>query len=64
MNCPCNGCDERKLGCHSNCTKSPSYEDWKQWCDEKSKIYKSVSKDRAAYLHSVEYSADIKRRKL
>ena len=63
MNCPCNGCDERKLGCHSNCTKKPSYDDWKQWSDEMSEKNKVINKERSEYLHSLEWANKVKRRK-
>lgn len=63
MNCPCNGCDERKLGCHSNCTKEPSYDDWRQWMSERAEINRTIAKDNREYLHSLEWSTKVKRRK-
>ena len=63
MDCPCNGCNERKLGCHSSCTKEPSYDDWKQWVEDRTEINKCAIRDNHAYLHSLEYSTQIKRRK-
>ena len=63
MKCPCNGCDERKMGCHSNCPKTPSYDDWKQWSDERSEIDKAIARERHAYLRSLEYSTRVRRRK-
>ena len=63
MKCPCNGCDERVLGCHSKCTKEPSYDDWKKWSDEMSEKNRVINKERSDYLQSLLYSTRIKRRK-
>ena len=63
MNCPCNGCDERKVGCHGNCTKSPSYDDWKQWSSARTRINKEIKKDRIEYLRSLVYTTPEQRRK-
>jgi hypothetical protein len=63
MKCPCHGCGERKVGCHSNCPKEPSYDDWKQWSDGRAEIDKSVTKARGEYLYSLINSSQVKRRK-
>lgn len=62
MKCPCNGCDERKMGCHSNCTKDPSYDEWKQWSNERAAINRAKDKDRSDYLHSLVNLTRVKRR--
>lgn len=63
MDCPCNGCTDRKMKCHSNCTKSPSYGDWKQWMSERAEINKVIAEDNREYLHSLERATKVKRRK-
>jgi hypothetical protein len=63
MECPCNGCNERKLGCHSDCPKTPSYAEWKQWSDDRTAINKAIINDRREYLHSLEWANKVKRRK-
>jgi hypothetical protein len=63
MDCPCNGCNERVLGCHSNCPKEPSYDDWKQWMGERAEVHRATVNDHRAYLHSLERTHNAKRRK-
>ena len=53
MNSPCNGCTERKPGCHGSCLK---YEDWKienaammDWLREKNHVVISYSVIRRAW---------------
>ena len=63
MKCPCHGCDERKMGCHSNCPKEPSYDDWRQWLNDRAEINKIIDMERSEYLHSLELATKVKRRK-
>ena len=63
MDCPCRGCDERKLGCHSNCPKDPSYDDWKQWSNSRAEMNRTANKERGEYLHSLLQATRMKRRK-
>lgn len=38
MKCKCNGCDERHIGCHSDCEAYKEFSDWrKKIRDEKIK---------------------------
>ena len=63
MKCPCQGCDERKVGCHSDCPKEPSYDDWKQWVDGRATINRVVEQDNRDYLQSLVRATKVKRRK-
>lgn len=53
MDNPCYKCELRKPGCHSSCPKSPSYDDWKRWYDERSRADKKARQDNTAYKTSL-----------
>ena len=53
MDNPCHNCELRKVGCHSNCPKTPSYDDWRKWNDERRAIDVKTRTDNTAYKKSL-----------
>lgn len=64
MICPCKGCTDRKIGCHSKCSK---YIEWKTEWDKRREDMQSVKYremiDRQIIRDSVERCAKTRRKR-